>query len=260
LNTTFPSLRVRFLGTGTSSGVPMVGCACEVCTSANAKDNRLRSSVVIETATTTVVIDTTPDFRYQMLRANIKKVDAIVYTHPHKDHIAGLDDVRGFNFFSGKAMPLYLNTLTEKRLRNDFDYAFTPIKHEGLPLLQLINITTAPFTIGDIPFTPIQVWHHKMPVLGFRVGDFTYITDANRIEPAELEKIKGTKILVLNALRKKEHLSHFSLQEAIDIATELKVEKAYFTHISHQLGLHEEINRELPANMQLAYDGLELVL
>jgi phosphoribosyl 1,2-cyclic phosphate phosphodiesterase len=251
--------KISFLGTGTSSGVPMIACNCNVCISSNPKDKRLRSSILITTATTTVVIDTTPDFRQQMLRENVKKLDAVVFTHPHKDHIAGLDDVRGFNFFSKKDMPLYVNEGTEKRLRNEFDYAFADIKYEGVPLLNFIHINaTNTFMIGDIFFTPIQVMHYKMPVLGFRIGDFTYITDANKIEEKELEKIKGTKTLVLNALRKAPHLSHFTLQEATNIALQLKVDNAYFTHISHQLGLHNEINNELPNHIQLAYDGLVL--
>jgi phosphoribosyl 1,2-cyclic phosphate phosphodiesterase len=249
---------ITFLGTGTSSGVPMVGCDCIICTSTNQYDNRLRSSILIETATTTVVIDSTPDFRYQMLRAGVKKLDAIVYTHPHKDHIAGLDDVRGFNFFSKKDMPLYVNDITEKRLRNEFDYAFTEIKYEGAPCLQFVPIDENPFTIGDIHFTPIKVWHYKMPVFGYRIGHFTYITDANKIDEIELEKIKGTDILVLNALRKTPHLSHFTLQEAVELSLQLKVKKSYFTHISHQLGLHQDINNELPEHIQLAYDGLVL--
>jgi phosphoribosyl 1,2-cyclic phosphate phosphodiesterase len=258
LYTKAENFSILFLGTGTSSGVPMVGCSCTICTSTNPKDNRLRSSILIETATTTVVVDTTPDFRYQMLRANIKKVDAIVYTHPHKDHVAGLDDVRGFNFISQKEMPLYANALTEQRLHLDFDYAFASEKPEGLPLIHIVPIATDPFMIGDIPFIPIQVWHHKMLVLGFRIGDFAYITDANKIDAEEMDKLRGVKILVLNALRKEPHLSHFTLSEAIAVAQDLKVEHAYFTHISHQLGLHDAITQELPHNMHLAYDGLRL--
>ncbi len=237
----------------------MIGCDCAICVSNNIKDKRLRSSILISTATTNVVIDTTPDFRQQMLRENVKKLDAVVFTHPHKDHIAGLDDVRAFNYFMQTDMPLYVNKGTEKRLRNEFDYAFATIKYEGVPLLKFIPINEKKsFTIGDIHFTPIEVMHHKMPVLGFRIGDFTYITDANKIEEKEFEKIKGTKTLVLNALRKTHHLSHFTLQQATEIAVKLKVEKAYFTHISHQLGLHNEINKELPSHLQLAYDGLQL--
>lgn len=253
-----PPLTITFLGTGTSSGVPMIGCSCPVCTSADKKDNRLRSSILIESPTTTVAIDATPDFRYQMLREKVKHLDAIVFTHPHKDHIAGLDDVRAFNFFSGRPMKLYLNALTEKRLRQEYDYAFAENKYDGVPALQLHPIDSEPFTIGDIHFQPINVWHYKMPVLGFRIGAFTYITDANRIDPEEIEKISTSDTLVLNALRKEKHLSHFTLAEATALAQQMNIPHTWFTHISHQLGNHETINAGLPGNIRLAYDGLKL--
>lgn len=255
-----PKLTIEFLGTGTSSGVPMIGCDCEVCSSIEKKDKRLRSSIFIKSEQTTVVVDTTPDFRYQMLRINNRKLDAVLYTHPHKDHLAGLDDIRAYNYLTKQPMHIYANTLTEEALRRDYYYAFSDTKYPGVPELQLITIDRDPFLIGDIPVLPIEVLHHKMPVLGFRFGDFTYITDANKIEEREKEKIRGSKILVLNALRKQAHLSHFTLQEAIDLATELAVPEVYFTHISHQLGKHNNINAELPSHMQLAYDGLKLEL
>lgn len=253
-----PPLAITFLGTGTSSGVPMIGCGCSVCTSPDKKDNRLRSSILIESPTTTVAIDATPDFRYQMLREKVKKLDAIVFTHPHKDHIAGLDDVRAFNFFSGRSMKLYLNALTEKRLRQEYDYAFGENRYDGVPSLELHPIDTETFTIGDIHFQPITVWHHKMPVLGFRIGSFTYITDANRIDAGEMEKIKTSDTLVLNALRKEKHLSHFTLSEATALAQQMGVAHTWLTHISHQMGNHEAINAGLPENIRLAYDGLKL--
>lgn len=255
-----PPLTITFLGTGTSSGVPMIGCDCAVCTSADKKDNRLRSSILVQSAQTSIVVDTTPDFRYQMLRINNRRLDAVIYTHPHKDHLAGLDDIRAYNYFTKRPMDIYANTLTEEALRRDYYYAFSDTRYPGVPELNLINIDQQPFFIGDIPILPIEVWHHKMPVYGFRFGDFTYITDANRIEDAEKEKIRGSKILVLNALRKENHLSHFTLEEAVALGQELEVPAVYFTHISHQLGLHETINQELPANMKLAYDGLQLHL
>ncbi|MEN9298144.1 MAG: hypothetical protein RLZZ429_457 [Bacteroidota bacterium] len=248
------------MGTGTSSGVPMIGCDCNVCTSINPNDKRLRSSVLIQSAQTSLVVDTTPDFRYQMLRINNRRLDAVVYTHPHKDHLAGLDDIRAYNYFNKKPMDIYANTLTEEALRRDYYYAFSDTRYPGVPELNLITIDHQPFFVGDIPVLPIEVWHYKMPVFGFRFGDFTYITDANRIEESEKEKIRGSKILVLNALRKENHLSHFTLDEAVALAKELNIPQVYFTHISHQLGLHETINRELPSHMQLAFDGLQLQL
>ena len=251
-----PSITVTFLGSGTSSGVPMIGCNCDVCTSKNPKDNRLRSSILVQSATTTFVIDTTPDFRYQMLRSKTKKLDAVLFTHPHKDHVAGLDDIRAYNYFQEKPMDVYANALTQATLLNDFHYAFAEKKYPGLPRIELHTIDETPFTIGDIAITPIKVWHMKMLVLGFRMGNFTYITDANKIDEAEKEKIKGSEIIVLNALRKEKHLSHFTLDEAVEIAEELGAQQTYFTHISHQLGLHNTINAELPSHIQLAYDGL----
>ena len=251
-------ITITFLGTGTSSGVPMICCDCEVCTSINPLDNRLRSSILVQSASTTFVIDTTPDFRTQMLRINNKKLDAVLFTHPHKDHVAGLDDIRAYNYFQEKPMDIYANTLTQETLLRDYHYAFAEKKYPGLPQINLHTIDDTPFMIGDIAITPIIVWHMKMFVYGFRMGDFTYITDANRIDEAEKEKIKGSKVLVLNALRKEKHLSHFTLDEAVEMANELRVAQTYFTHISHQLGLHNTINAHLSPHIQLAYDGLKL--
>jgi phosphoribosyl 1,2-cyclic phosphate phosphodiesterase len=253
-----PPLKITFLGTGTSSGVPMIGCNCEVCTSTNKKDKRLRSSILIESEKTTIVVDTTPDFRYQMLRAGVKKLDAVLFTHPHKDHIAGLDDVRAYNYFQQKPMELYANSLTEEAIKREFAYAFSDKKYPGLPNLNLNTIDDQPFIIGDIPVIPILVWHLKMPVLGFRFGKFTYITDANRIDDEEKEKIKGSEIMVLNALRKESHISHFTLDEAVAMVQELEVPTGYFTHISHQLGMHEIIDANLQPGIKLAYDCLTI--
>ena len=252
-------LKITFLGTGTSSGVPMIACDCHVCTSIDKKDKRLRVSILIESPQTTIVIDTTPDFRYQMLRAGVKKLDAVLFTHPHKDHIAGLDDVRAFNFFGEKPMQLYANQMTIDALMREFAYAFADKKYPGVPNLELNSITLDPFSIGDISIIPIQVWHLKMPVYGFRFGKFTYITDANKIDEEEKEKIKGSEILVLNALRKEKHISHYNLKEAIDLVKELQVSQAYFTHISHQLGRHKDVENDLPEGIHLAYDGLEII-
>jgi phosphoribosyl 1,2-cyclic phosphate phosphodiesterase len=254
-----PSLKITFLGTGTSTGIPMIACGCAVCTSPDKKDKRLRSSIMVESQKTRIVIDTTPDFRYQMLRENVKHLDAVLFTHPHKDHIAGLDDVRAFNFFQEQAMQVYANQMTIDALMREFAYAFADKKYPGVPSLDLNTIVLDTFTIGDIEISPIEVWHMKMPVFGFRFGDFTYITDANRIEKDEKEKIKGSKVLVVNALRKEKHISHYNLDEAIDLALETKVAEAYFTHISHQLGKHEETEKRLPQGIHLAYDGLKLM-
>lgn len=251
---------ITFLGTGTSSGVPMIACPCSVCASPDPRDKRLRSSVLVETASTTIIIDTTPDFRYQMLRADVRKLDGVVITHSHKDHIAGMDDVRAFNYFMKRAMPVYANDASEEVIMREFPYAFADKKYPGVPEIELVTIGMEPFTIGDITLRPIMVWHMKMPVWGFRIGDFTYITDANKIDEAEKEKIRGSKVLVLNALRKEKHISHFNLEEAITLVQELNVPTAYFTHISHQLGTHEEVSATLPEGIHLAYDGLKITV
>ncbi len=193
-----------------------------------------------------------------MLRQKVKHLDAVIFTHPHKDHLAGLDDVRAYNFFTKKHIDIYADSLTEEAVRRDFYYAFTDTKYPGIPELNLNTISTEPFLVGDIPVIPISVWHMKMPVLGFRFGKFTYITDANRIEEAEREKIRGSEVLVLNALRKQKHISHFTLEEAIEVVQELKIPTGYFTHMSHQIGLHAAIEAELPENIHLSYDGLVL--
>jgi phosphoribosyl 1,2-cyclic phosphate phosphodiesterase len=253
-----PDLKITFLGTGTSTGIPMIACKCAVCTSADKKNKRLRTSILVESPLTTIVIDTTPDFRYQMLRINNSKLDAVLFTHPHKDHIAGLDDVRAYNFFQDRAMDVYANSLTEEALKREFAYVFADKKYPGIPQINLYTIDETPFIIGDIPVQPFTVWHHKMPVYGFRFKDFTYITDANRIDEPVKQLIKNSKIIVLNALRNEHHVSHFTLNEAIALVQELGIPEAYFTHISHQLGLHAEVEKNLPQGIHLAYDGLTL--
>jgi phosphoribosyl 1,2-cyclic phosphate phosphodiesterase len=254
----YPPLKITFLGTGTSSGVPMIACDCEVCTSTNKKDNRLRSSIMVQSANTTLVVDSGPDFRYQMLRENVRHLDAVIFTHPHKDHLAGLDDIRAFNYLLQRPMDIYADSLTEEALRRDFYYAFSDTKYPGTPDMDMHTITLDPFAVGDIPIVPILVWHLKMPVMAFRFGKFTYVTDANRIDEESKQKIRGSEIVVLNALRKKKHISHFNLDEAIEMVKELEVPNAYFTHISHQLGLHDEVEATLPKGIHLAYDGMVL--
>ena len=234
----------------------MIACPCPVCHSTDKKDKRLRSSIMVESATTRIVVDTTPDFRYQMLREQVTRLDAILFTHPHKDHIAGLDDIRAFNFFTGKPMPVFANEMTQEVIIREFPYAFTDFRYPGVPEIQLNTIAMDPFMIGDIRVIPVQVWHLKMPVLGFRFGNFTYITDANRIDELEKQKIRGTETLVLNALRQEKHISHFNLDEAIAMARELGASTAYFTHISHQMGKHADVMATLPPGIALASDGL----
>jgi phosphoribosyl 1,2-cyclic phosphate phosphodiesterase len=251
-------LKITFLGTGTSQGVPVIACNCEVCISDNAKDKRLRSSILIESQEKTVVVDTGPDFRYQMLRANVQKLDGVVFTHEHKDHIAGLDDVRAFNYKQKEAMNIYASLQVQESLKREFYYVFSGFKYPGIPQIDMHEINLETFSIGDINFTPIEVMHYKMPVLGFRINDFTYITDAKTISDTEKEKIKGSKILVINALQKEKHISHFTLEEAIAFAQEINAETTYFTHISHKLGKHDDLMAYLPQNIKLAYDGLEI--
>ena len=273
-------MKITFLGTGTSQGVPIIGCKCRVCASLNPKDKRLRSSVMIEfenkssssrgqqqstalpTATATpslrFIIDTGPDFRQQMLRERVDKINAVIYTHAHRDHVAGLDDIRAFNFIQKKKIDLYATTETQKSLHEQFAYVFNEKKYPGIPEVSLHTIENEPFTIEGVEFIPIRVKHMHMNVLGFRIGNFSYITDANSIPEEEKKKIYGSEVLVLNALRKESHPSHFTLDEAIQLAEELKCKTTYLTHISHQLGLHKEVEDELPENIKLAYDGLHL--
>ena len=251
-------LEITFLGTGTSSGVPMIGCHCEVCSSTDSRDKRLRSSILIRYRGKTIVIDTTPDFRYQMLRAQNDRLDAVLFTHAHKDHIAGLDDIRAYNYFQQKPMQVFATKATQKELVREFYYAFAEAKYPGIPQIVLNNIAAEPFEVEGILVTPIRVWHHKLEVVGFRIGDFTYITDANKIDESELALIKGSKVLVVNALRKEKHISHFTLSEALALIDSLEIPEAYLTHVSHQMGLHEEISKQLPTHVHLAYDGLVL--
>lgn len=251
-------MKVTFLGTGTSQGVPIICCECAVCKSNNPKDNRLRSSILIESETTKVIIDAGPDFRQQLLRKNLKSLDAVVFTHEHKDHIAGLDEVKAFNYFNNMKMPVYATERVQAALKREFAYIFSEEKYPGIPEINLHTITEEPICINDITLLPIDVIHYKMPVKSYRINNFTYITDANYISESEKEKIKGSEIIVVNALRKEPHLSHYTFAEAIELMKEFNPKKAYFTHISHQLGLHQDVSQELPDFIELAYDGLQI--
>lgn len=253
-------IRVTFLGTGTSIGVPVITCDCPVCMSEDEHDKRLRTSVMVEVHGRTFVIDCGPDFRIQMLRENVKNLDAVIFTHEHRDHIAGLDDVRAFNYVLNKKIDIYGTKQVMEAIRIEFPYIFSDSRYFGAPQLTVHCIDEHPFLIHDVEFTPIQVLHEKLPVFGYRIGDFTYITDASSITDKEKEKIAGSKVIVLNALRNSRHVSHFSVSEAVDLLEELKPEAAFLTHLSHFVGLHEEVNSRLPDYIRLAYDGLTLII
>jgi phosphoribosyl 1,2-cyclic phosphate phosphodiesterase len=253
-------LRVTFLGTGTSQGVPVIGCTCEVCQSLDYRDKRLRTSILIEIKDQHFVIDTGPDFRQQMLREQVKRLDAVIFTHAHRDHTAGLDDVRAFNYIQQMDMPVYGTRAVLDQLKVEYAYAFTGTHYPGIPRLTLTDVDNEEFHVNGIAITPLPVMHFKLPVLGFRFKNFSYITDANFIPEETLEKLRGTEILVLNALQREHHISHFNLKEALDLQEKIKPTKTYLTHMSHKIGLHAEVSDELPSNVFLAYDGLQLVL
>ncbi len=253
-------MKVTFLGTGTSQGIPVIACDCEVCQSPDPKDKRLRTSIHIEIDGLSLVVDTGPDFRQQMLRENIQRLDAVIFTHAHKDHIAGMDDIRAYNFKQQADIPVYADSIVQEALHRDFYYVFAAEKYPGIPEVKLQTIENKPFSIENTVIMPIKVWHYKLPVLGFRFKDFTYITDANSIDEEEKAKIRGSKTLVLNALRRTEHISHFTLDQAIALAQELEVENTYLIHLSHQMGKHADVEKELPKGIHIAYDGLKLQL
>ncbi len=250
-------MRLVFLGTGTSQGVPLIACHCEVCSSADHKDSRLRTSALLQVGEKNILFDIGPDFRQQMLREKVEHLDAILITHAHRDHVAGLDEIRAFNYIQNRKMEVYLDPIAERTLRNDYHYIFEPHQYPGLPEANL-HIVDAPFVAAGVDIIPIHVMHKDLPVLGFRIGDLGYITDANHIEDEELLKLKDVKILVINALRKEKHFSHFSLPEALEVATKIGPERTYLTHISHDMGMHEKVQEELPDGVYLAYDGLTI--
>ncbi|MEK6481103.1 MBL fold metallo-hydrolase [Catalinimonas sp. 4WD22] len=251
-------MRVTFLGTGTSQGVPVINCQCKVCSSLDYRDKRLRSSVHIEIDGKSFIIDSGPDFRQQVLSNQITHLDALIFTHQHKDHIAGMDDVRGFNFSQQKDMPVFASKQVIAQLRQEFAYVFAADKYPGVPKVVVNEIENQPFEAEGVTFTPIEVLHYKLPVFGYRVKNFTYITDAKSIAETEKEKIKGTEVLVLNALQHKQHISHFTLEESLELIDEINPRQAFLTHISHNLGMHQEVSRMLPAHVHLAYDSLSL--
>lgn len=253
-------MKVTVLGSGTSQGVPVIGCQCPVCQSLDFRDKRLRSSVHIEVAGKSIVIDSGPDFRQQMLRERISQLDALLFTHEHKDHTAGMDDIRSFNFLQEKDMPVYAAPRVIEQLKREFAYVFSEKKYPGVPMVEVNELDGQPFEVEGIQVIPIEVLHYKLPVYGFRIGDFTYITDAKTISEESLEKARGSKILMINALQQTEHLSHLTLNEAIDMAQKIGADVTYFTHLSHKMGSHKTIEAQLPNNIYIAYDGLQLSL
>ena len=253
-------IEATFLGTGTSQGVPVIACDCAVCKSDDPRDKRLRSSLLLKIADQNFVIDAGPDFRQQMLRENVRNLRAILLTHEHVDHIFGLDDIRSFNWVQGHATDIYAEPRVQEAIRRIFHYVFADFKYPGVPEMKLHPVKDHPLLIDNVKFTPIRCYHHKLPVYGFRVGDLTYITDTNFIPDEEMAKIEGTKILVINALRKEKHISHFNLEEALIVAERVGAEKTFLTHLSHQFGFHQNIQSELPHNIFVAFDGLKLEL
>lgn len=252
-------MRITFLGTGTSQGVPVIACQCEVCTSPDARDKRLRTAILIEIDGKHIVVDTGPDFRYQMLREDVRHLDAVLVTHSHKDHIAGMDDVRAFNYQQQRSVPIYATSITHEALKREFYYAFGELKYPGVPRLELKPIVAgSPFLIEGISIMPIEVMHYKMPVMGFRIGNFAYITDAKTVSDCSKALLKGVEILVINALQEEPHISHFTKDEAIAFAQEIGAKHTYLTHISHRFGKHEAIEKKLPESIFVAYDRLSI--
>lgn len=254
------TMHIRFLGTGTSQGIPVIACNCEVCQSTNMYDKRLRSSILFTIDSTTIVIDAGPDFRQQMLAGNIKNIDAILVTHEHKDHIAGLDDIRPFNFLKQKAIDIFAEPRVIDAIKQEFSYVFAKEKYPGIPVMNIHSIHTTPFSYKSIEITPIRVLHWNLPILGFRIQSLAYISDASCIAPEEMEKLQNLDVLIINALRIKKHYSHFNLDQALAIVEQVQPKQAYFTHISHLMGFHNQVQKQLPNNVFLSHDGLTLTI
>ena len=253
-------MKITFLGTGTSQGVPVIACECSVCASTDPRDKRLRTSLLLETKNTILLFDAGPDFRQQMLRENVNKLNAILLTHEHKDHVAGLDDVRAFNHKSRSAIDIYSEERVQKVIHQEYSYVFSAIRYPGIPKMRLCTISDNAFSVNSIEIEPIRAYHHHLPIYGFRVGDFAYITDANHVPKESIEKLIGVKCFVINVLRKEKHISHFCLREAIELIKEISPEKTFITHIGHQMGFHADVSKELPAGVFLAYDGLSVLI
>jgi len=251
-------MKIIFLGTGTSQGVPTIGCKCDVCMSKNPKDKRLRTSLLVEVEGKTIVIDAGPDFRQQMLRENVQKVDAVLLTHKHKDHVAGLDDIRPYNYLQKSPIEIFADKQTLSTVKQEFAYSFEKSYYKGAPKMNLHKIENKMFTAAGINILPIKVRHEKMEIFGYRIKNFTYITDANYISPEEMKKIEKSKVFVLNALRHEKHPSHFTFSEALEIMHTIKPEQGFLTHSSHNIGLYNEVTKKLPSFVQLAYDGLKI--
>jgi phosphoribosyl 1,2-cyclic phosphate phosphodiesterase len=249
-------VKITFLGTGTSQGVPVIACDCYTCISEDQRDKRLRASLLLETGNINIVFDAGPDFRQQMLKERVTKLDAIILTHEHKDHIAGMDDVRAFNYKSQDAIDIYAEERVQKAVKEEYSYVFAEYKYPGIPKMRLNEIPANNFNVKGIDVIPIRLFHYRLPIYGFRIGDFAYITDANLIPEESMGKLIGVKYLVINALRKEKHISHFSLREALDHIKVISPKKAYITHVSHQMGRYNEVSEELPDGIELAYDGM----
>ena len=254
-------MRLTFLGTGTSQGVPVIACGCAVCQSQDKRDRHLRTSALVETDEgKNILIDIGPDFREQMLREKVSHLDSILITHAHRDHVGGLDDIRSFNYVQNKKMDLYCNRVARTAIERDYHYIFAPHEFPGLPEAVIHELTgdEPSFRVGSVEVVPVKAMHKDMPVLGYRIGRLGYVTDANRIEPEELDKLKGVEVLVINALRKKKHFSHFCLPEALEVIETLSPRQAFITHVSHEMGLYADVSKELPPYVQIAYDGLKV--